>query len=183
MRSPISLLVPFLSFLSFAVTAHLHSNSSRPARDQISARQFRYTRAALDVCVDINESLILKDIDSTDLGLDLGRLFDDRDTCLCLSALPLVSDLDDELLTSLVDLIGEDQVELLVRHDVLSILASRSHGIQRSNAMVSSVQKTLLKTDLRVPVPTRSVTENVAPTPTLVLPRSMTIFSVGLMCQ
>lgn len=119
MRSPISLIVPILSFLSFAVTAHLHSNSSHPARNQISARQFRYPRAVVDICADINQSLIPEVIGS----VDLGSLLNDFDTCLCLSALPLVSDLEDEILTSLVDLLGGAEVESLVRHDVLSFLS------------------------------------------------------------
>ena len=104
MRSPISLLVPILSFISFvvAVPFHASSPSSRLAKNHVSTRQFHYPRTLGDVCADIDLSLIPK-------GVDLG-------TCLCLSAFPLNLDL------SLADSFVEANLKTLVRHSVLSFL-------------------------------------------------------------
>ena len=127
MRSPTSLLVLVLSFISFAVSGPSHSttHSSRLAKNPISSRQFHYPRTLVDVCADVDLSLLLDDV----LGLKLGSLL--GDICLCLSAFPLDLDLYADL-QLLVSLLGETKVETLlqtfVRHDVLPFTL-HSHGI------------------------------------------------------
>ena len=120
MRSPTSLLVFVLSVVSFAVSSPLHSvtHSSRLAKSPISSRQFHYPRALVDVCADIDLSLLVDDV----LGLNLLG-----DICLCLSAFPLDLSLDADL-QLLVESLGQTEVEALLETSVrLGVLLFASH--------------------------------------------------------
>ena len=89
MRSFTSFLVPALSFVSLVAASPLPSTTypTHLTKNAISSRQYRYPRALVDVCADVDLSVIVDDL----LGLDLGLL---GDICLCLSAFPLKVDLD-----------------------------------------------------------------------------------------
>ena len=108
MRSFNPLLVLILSFVPFVLS--FPSPSSRLAKNQISSRQFHYPRTLIDICANIDLSLLLPDV----LGLNLGS-----STCLCLSAFPLDLSVDShtKLAAKNIDPIQLDlQMRRLVRH-------------------------------------------------------------------
>ena len=176
--------------MSFVVSGPSHStiHSSRLARNPVSSRQFHYPRSLVDVCADVDLSLLLDDALA---GLKLSLL---GDICLCLSAFPLDLDLYADL-GLLVDVLGETEVEArlktLVRYDLLPFnVVSHSHTIGSSpcrsrtvaptvltlimlppNALLrtpaaSRVRTALLRveTGVSAPGPTPSAMENAAPT-------------------
>lgn len=190
MRGLTSLIVSVLSFVTLVVSGPLQSStrSSRSAENHVSARQFHYPRALLDVCADVDLSSVL--------GLDLGRLL--GHVCLCLSAFPLDTDLD-ATLQLLVNNVGEANLKALVRHDPPQPRLPHSHGLlSRLRTMAPSVLipitlppnapletsaifrawTALSNREAHVSAadPTPSATESVALTRTLVLPCSMAVF-------
>ena len=112
-----SLFVFALSFVSLAVAGPLNPTtpSSRLPKNLISSRQFHYKKALIDICADVDLSVLLDDV----LGLDVSLL---GDICLCLSAFPLNLDLNVDL-QLLANVLGGTELDVLlrtlVRHDVL----------------------------------------------------------------
>ena len=111
MRSFNPLLVSILSFITFVASGPLHPNthSSRLAENPISSRQFHYPRTLIDVCANVDLSLLLNNV----LGLNLGSLL--GHSCLCLSAFPLDLKTDTHL-EAVVNILGETKVEALLKN-------------------------------------------------------------------
>lgn len=120
MRSFNPFLVLILSFLTFAASSPLHpiTHSSRLTKNSLSSRQFHYPRTIVDVCANVDLSLIFGGI----AGLDVLGLFGNM--CLCLSAFPLDLDIHAGLALPVKNL-GQTKVQSLlqncVRHAVFLV--------------------------------------------------------------